>query len=146
MKKLISKILVAALVCIPPSLVVCGTVATVCTVGCKKLDPAGVYQSDKALYAADRTITEAYDVMHSFVRFEYENRAAINNPDITKAADNVRANAQTQIKSAIALRDAYAATPTPENRSKLDDAIRVLRQAISEAQGFMAKGVKKTTG
>lgn len=121
---------------------------SVVAVGCdgcaKKLDPAGTYQGDKTLYNADRTIAESYDVMHSFVKFEYDNRAALQgSPEIGKAADNIRANAQRWIKSAIALRDAYATSPTPEGRSKLDDAIRVLRQAITEAGAYMAKGVER---
>lgn len=113
--------------------------------GCttKKLDPAGVYQSDKALYDADKTITDAYDVMHTFVLFEYQNREALaTKPDVRKAADSIRLNAQKWIKSAIALRDKYANAPNPENRSALLDAVRVLREAVNQASTYMKNGAK----
>jgi hypothetical protein len=117
----------------------------VSTSGCsRKLDPDGVYAGDKTLYNADRTIAEAYDVMHAFVKFEHENRAALaSTPEVTKAADHVRMNAQQWLKSSIALRDAYSISPTPETRNNLEDSIRVLRTAIVEASRYMAKGVKQ---
>jgi hypothetical protein len=116
------------------------------TQGCKSraLDPAGVYQADQTLYAADKVISESYEVMHSFVLFEYQNREALRGtPEVTKAADHVRSNAQQWIKSAIALRDVYATTPTPDNRDKLNTAVRILREAIAQASAYMAKGVQK---
>jgi hypothetical protein len=113
--------------------------------GCRtKLAADGAYQGDKTLYAADRTIVEAYDVLHSFVKFEFQNRAALaNNPEIKKAADTVRQNAQTWVTSAINLRDAYAAAPTPENQKALQQALGVLRQAIVEAAKYVQAGLPK---
>lgn len=148
MKKLQS-ILTAIVLFVPPSFIAGAFIATSMTVaGCKSrnLDPAGVYQSDKVLYNADKTITESYEVMHSFVKFEYDNRAALaTTPEVGKAAEEIRRNAQKWIRSAIGLRDAYAGSPTPENRSKLDDAIRILRQAITEASSYIKQGVKTKT-
>jgi len=106
---------------------------------------AGVVSQDTALYAADKTIVESYDVLHAFVKFEFENRAALKvaAPAVNQAANNVRANARKWTDSAIALRDAYAVNPTPENRDKLNDAVRVLREAIVQAQQFVKAGVPK---
>lgn len=148
MKRKFGSFLAAILIAVPPSFLGGAFVAGVMTVGCKSrnLDPAGVYQSDKTLYNADKTIVEAYDVMDAFVRFEYNNRQALaSTPEVSKAADEIRRNAQKWVKSAIGLRDAYAGSPTPENRSKLDDAIRVLRQAITDAQRYISQGVKTKT-
>jgi hypothetical protein len=130
----------------PFILAIVALVAFAPTQGCKSraLDPAGVYQSDQTLYNADKVISESYDVMHSFVKFEYQNREALQGtPEVTKAADHVRNNAQQWIRSAIALRDVYATTPTAENGDKLNTAIRILREAINQASAYMAKGVPK---
>lgn len=109
--------------------------------GCStKIDPAGVYQGDKTLYNADKAISESYDVMTAFLRYELSNREALRStPEVGKAADNIRDNAQRWIKSAVALRDAYATSPTGANKSKLNQAIAVLRQAVTEASGYLAK-------
>jgi hypothetical protein len=108
--------------------------------GCRNIDPAGVYRGDKVLYNADKTIVDSYDILHAFVTFEFENREALKaTPDVANAADQIRLNAQKWTDSAIALRDAYVASPTPENRSKLEDGVRVLRQAMTQAQNYMKK-------
>lgn len=147
--KTLKALLLAVAMLVPPSFVGGVFVAgTITATGCKSrnLDPAGAYQSDKTLYTADKTIVEAYEVMDAFVKFEYSNRQALaSTPEVGKAADEIRRNAQKWIKSAIGLRDAYAGSPTPDNRSKLDDAIRVLRQAITDAQRYISQGVKTKT-
>ena len=105
---------------------------------CGTLAP-GVYNKDEILYRADTAITTSYDVLHTFVKFEYTNRAALaSRPEIKKAADNIRAHAPLWIGSAIALREAYAAAPTPENRDKLQASIAVLRAALLEATNYLA--------
>lgn len=126
-----------------------------CSGGCaRNLAPGGAYSTtnaaglvtqDTALYTADKTIVESYDVLHAFVKFEFENRAALQaaSPQVKIAADNVRKNARKWTDSAIASRDVYAASPTPENRNALNDATRVLREAITQAQSFIKSGVPK---
>jgi hypothetical protein len=107
--------------------------------GCNAtLQKDGAYQGDMALYSADRTITGAYDTLHTFVRWEYENRSALARwPEVKAAADHVRENAQLWISSAIALRDAYAATPTPEARDQLATSLRTLRAVLNEAANLL---------
>lgn len=108
--------------------------------GCGTLAPDGPYKSDKTLYAADKAITESYDVMHTFVLWEYRNRATLAKwPEIKKSADTVRAGAQGWIESAIRLRDVYAANPTENNKLSLDKALAILSQAIAEVSTQMAK-------
>lgn len=132
MKHLIVKLAICLALLAP----VCGS-----NTGCaRKLDTTGVYQGDKTLYNADKVISESYDVMSTFLKYELDNRVALAaTPEVGKAADNIRDNAQRWIKSAVALRDAYATNPTPANRDKLNQAISVLRQAVTEASGYLAK-------
>ena len=104
--------------------------------GCGTLAPEGAYKSDKALYVTDQLIVSAYATFNEFVLWEFQNRAALNNQDVTKAADKVRVNARRWIDTAINLRDVYSADPTPDNRRSLQTAIAVLRTAMAEAAGY----------
>lgn len=89
---------------------------------------------DRVLYDSDFAIATAYSVVHSFVKYEYDNRAALaGTPEIKKSADKIRAGAPGWFKSAVAVRDAYAANPTVENRTALQKALDVLQQAVIEA-------------
>lgn len=98
------------------------------------------YAGDQVLFDADQAITTGYDLLHVFVTWEFKNRAQLASiPEIRKAADRVRAHAAEWIDSASALRDAYAASPTPENRSALADGLRVLRQAIAETTTYLTR-------
>lgn len=108
--------------------------------GCADLAPNGAYHGDKALYAADRAIVGADDTIHEFVKWELSNREALaGTPEIRKAADELRKNARVWIGSAEALRDAYEANPTPENKVNLDQAMAVLDAALLEATKYMVK-------
>lgn len=103
--------------------------------GCtSKLEPGGAYAGDDILYRADLTISTGYDLLHSFVKWEYQNRAAVN----PKTADRIRTGARGWISSAIALRDAYAANPTTEGRQALQGALAVIQAALREATAHMA--------
>lgn len=108
--------------------------------GCKKtLDPAGVYKGDAVLYQADLTIVTAYDVLHGFVLWEYNNHALLGGtPEVTAAANNIRANAAKWLASASACREAYAANPTSQTRSALTSALLVLQTAMNEAIKYLA--------
>ena len=105
--------------------------------GCNAtLDPAGVYQGDKVLYGAEKTITTAYKSFDSFLKWEETYRAALP-VEVSRAADVIRLNAKKWIDSAIALREVYAANPTAENRKKLDVALSLIDAALSEANRYM---------
>src|SRR6185503_20873566 len=65
---------------------------------------------DRVLYDADFAIAIAYDSLHTFVTWEYDNRPALAaTPEIKNAADKIRAGAPGWFKSAIAVRDRYSA-------------------------------------
>lgn len=102
------------------------------------LQQPGPYNGDQYLYATDVTITSAYSILNAFVKYEYDNRAALaGNPAIRQAADDVRAHAKQWISSAIAIREAYAANPTTANKASLDQAITVLQAALNEAVKYL---------
>lgn len=106
--------------------------------GCRtRLAPGGPY-TDPILYHADHTIISAQAALESFVKWEYQNRALLrDNKDITKAADYIRRNARLWINSAIAMRDTYAASPTGENKDKLQLVLDMLLKAVTEAQQYI---------
>jgi hypothetical protein len=109
--------------------------------GCARtLATGGVYQGDKVLFEADRAIDGAYETLHAFVTWEYENRAALSAyPEIGEAAKEVRLHAREWIDDAMALRDAYATNPTGVNRTKLQRAISVLRKGLAIAARHQSK-------
>lgn len=107
--------------------------------GCAMLDKSGVYQGDQVLYQSELQIRTAYDVVHTFVKWELENRAALSKwPEIAKAADNMRKNSPQWFASANALHDVYKADSTAENASKLNASIDFLRTALTEATKYMS--------
>jgi hypothetical protein len=105
--------------------------------GCRSLDPSGPYKGDKVLYDADTVIASSYDIMHTYVKWEYDNRANVS-LEVTRSADNIRKNGQKWIWSAIALRETYKASPAPNREDALNSALAILRTAMLEATKYMA--------
>lgn len=106
--------------------------------GCAtKLASDGVYQGDAVLYNADKTIVNVHELLHSFVTWEYKNRAVLP-VEVSKAADAVRASAQKYVQSAINLREAYASNPTKETGDKLQQTLDFLQSLLHEAVRYMA--------
>lgn len=107
---------------------------------CGTLNKTGVYQSDKFLYDVELAIPTAYDVIHAFVTWEKNNRPALaKHPEITNAADIMRANSPRWFASANALHDTYKANPTDANKSALQLVLDELRTAMTEATGYMVQ-------
>lgn len=78
--------------------------------GCKTvLDPAGVYQGDTYLYQIDKTISLNKLALNTFVKWEMDNRPAIlaQWPQVTVAADMVRAEAPKWFAATQVARDGY---------------------------------------
>jgi hypothetical protein len=106
--------------------------------GCNSLNPSGPYKGDTVLYGADKGITEGYEALRLFVKWEYDNRAALEPwPEIRAGADYVRENAQLWVSTAQALRDTYATNPSHENKDKLLAALAVLRSALAQTAVYM---------
>lgn len=112
--------------------------------GCRHLAPEGVYHGDSVLYHAELSTRTSYDLLHVFVQWELDNRAALAKwPEITKAADHIRLNAKQWFATANNLHDAYAADPSQDNRDKLQTALAVLQTALLEANGYMLQAATR---
>jgi hypothetical protein len=113
---------------------------------CRQLDPAGVYQGDSALYESELAINTSYDIVHTFVDWELKNRAALAKyPEIGKSAIRLRRDYKGWHESAIALHDVYEANKTDENRTKLMNAVGLLRKALEEATKHMTQAAQPST-
>jgi hypothetical protein len=105
-----------------------------------KLDPAGVYKGDQVLHKSELATTTAYSVIHTYVSWEKDNRAALAPwPEIKQSADKMRADSKQWFSTAYALHDAYEVDPTPESAAALNKALNVLRAALNEAAKYMAQ-------
>jgi hypothetical protein len=95
------------------------------------------------LYSAELTITTSYDLIHTFVTWEKDNRAALAKwPEIKQAANLMRANAPQWFKTAHALHDAYKLDPNQDNADALAAILRLLRTSLNEAAGYMARAAQ----
>jgi len=114
---------------------ICMTLAEGMLCGCKtRLAEPSPYAGDESLYLADQAIVAAADALDQFTRWEYEHRQALAPwPEIRRTADYIRANARSWIESAMAIRSAYAAAPTDQNRAALQRALRTINEAVSQA-------------
>lgn len=130
MKKIIILLLVASLgFCIPVLTTGCATSANIA--------PGGAYAGDATLVNADTVITGSYDVLNTFVTWEYTNRLALSGtPAIKKSADNVRANARQWISTAVALREAYKANPTTDAKTNLLTGLSVLQAVLTQIAAY----------
>ena len=107
--------------------------------GCNSLDKAGVYAGDQVLYNADLTISTSYDVIHTFVQWEKDNRAVLaTTPAIKQFADNVRLNYPNYHRAAMAARNAYVQSASVPNQTALQLALDVLREAVRQANQWLA--------
>lgn len=109
---------------------------------CRNLEPGGPYK-DKVLYDADIIISASYDAVHTFVKWEYDNREVLKQtPQVKEYADKVRKTYPQAHWSAIVLRDSYAADPSGVNKTALTQALDVLRAAIRETNKWLAFGTQ----
>ncbi len=112
--------------------------------GCGTLDPAGVYKGDAVLYHSELGITTSYELIHTFVEWEMDNRTILSKwPEIKKAADDMRKNAPRWKATADAMHDAYEAYPSDTNKQALEKALAILKTAMTEATKYMAKPLAK---
>jgi hypothetical protein len=103
--------------------------------GCGTLDPSGPYAGDKTLYQADQTIATSYAVLDSFL--QWEKHVGRSKPDVHALAEQIRREGPNWFRSATAIRDAYAAEPTPEKRKSLQSALAILQTALNEASVYL---------
>lgn len=121
-------------------LLLCGLAVTMSMglAGCGTLDKSGPYAGDKILYVADQTEVTAYNVVHEFVLFEYNNRAALaGHPEIKAAADDIRANAPQWFARYDQARTLYVTVNTPENLARFNAALDQIKAAVTKATSFL---------
>lgn len=107
--------------------------------GCQTaIAPAGVYGGNSSLYATDASITAAFQVLDVFMVFQYQNRASLP-AEVNAFADRARRDAPGWARSIIALRDIYATSPTPENKTSLDQILRLVRGAVVQASTYLVE-------
>lgn len=105
--------------------------------GCGTLDPGGAYDS-KPLYTADASIVAVHDTLHAYVQWEYQMRGQCSEA-ATKHADYIRLNVAQWRDTVMALRDAFAANPSEQNRAALDRYMAVIRTALTQATIYMTQ-------
>ena len=114
--------------------------------GCKSLAPDGAYAGDQVLYSADLTISTSYDVVHTFVLWEKQNRAALKaTPQVKEFADNLRLNYPTYHRAAMSARNVYENAKTKPNATALSLSLDVLRDAVRQANQWLANASTATT-
>jgi hypothetical protein len=116
-------------------------IVPIATTGCAHVSKQSVYLGDQYAYDTDLVIDGAYTVLNEFVEWETANHEFVkaNWPEVAKFAQELIDNGDQWVDDALDLRDAYQANPTPENRSKLERAVAVLRVALSKAAIYSAK-------
>lgn len=115
--------------------------------GCaSSVDPNGAYNGNVYLYNAESSVVKTYQTFDTFLKFEYDNRAALQSvsPKIKEFADYVRANAPTWKKTFNALDAAYKANPTQENKDKVENMLMLLKATLVQVTAYLATPVKPT--
>lgn len=91
--------------------------------------------SDPFVVNAERFQQAAVDTVDSFLLFERENRGALLalNPEIKKAADDLRVQFPPALQSSKDVLRAYKANRTEANRASVETVLSVLEQLRREA-------------
>jgi hypothetical protein len=111
--------------------------------GCSTLETPGTYQGDAALYDADVTITTAFALVDTTLKWEKDNRAVLSHiSEIKQTCDAIRVKAPPAFKSAIAARDEYEAAKTDASKTKLEIALAVIRRIATEAATLMQENIQ----
>lgn len=97
-----------------------------------EIDPA----ADPVIVHAQRTRGYALATFNAFLKFEYENRAAINNPQVKTAADTIRTNYKRWDDDLSRAIRAYQSVKSQENANKLDVALLVIQSGLEMASHY----------
>lgn len=102
------------------------------------LDPQGVYHGDKVTYVADEVTVSLFEVLDGFTEWELRNRAVLSDrPKVHAFAQKIRTEAPTWFASLSAVKKAYAANPTAANKQAFEQALAVIRAAVTEATIYL---------
>lgn len=95
-----------------------------------------VYQGDNFLFQTEKLSVQAHDLFLEFYRWEKEWRNVLP-VSVSRAADFARLNEEKWAHSLNAAHDAYVATPSAENKDKLQLALNLMKTALNEAAFYM---------
>lgn len=109
--------------------------------GCATILPG----NDPVVVNAERTANLASDTFDTFLKIEYDNRAALEtvSPEIHKYAESLRAHAPTWLASLRSLTKAYKFNRTAENKASLQTAVAVVVAAMQESSNYIGQ-INKT--
>jgi len=104
---------------------------------CAQLQPG----ADPVVVNAERTASLAADTFDTFLKIEYDNRAALQtlSPAIHQYAETLRAKGPTWLASLRALTKAYKFNRSPENKASLQTAIAVVTAAMQESNKYIGQ-------
>jgi len=104
---------------------------------CAPLQPG----ADPVVVNAERTANLAADTFDTFLKIEYDNRAALQtlSPAIHQYAETVRAKGPTWLASLRALTKAYKFNRSSENKASLQTAIAVVTAAMQESNKYIGQ-------
>jgi hypothetical protein len=104
---------------------------------CAPLQPG----ADPIVVNAERTANVASDTFDTFLKLEYDNRAALLtlSPEIHKYAEVLREKAPTWLASLRALTKAYKFNRSSENKASLQTAISVVTAAMQESSKYIGQ-------
>lgn len=96
-----------------------------------------VYQGDNFLFQVEKISVTAHELFLEFYRWEKDNRSVLP-VSVSRAADFARLNEKKWADTLNAAHDAYVATPTAQNKDKLQLALNLLRTGLNQAAFYMA--------
>ncbi len=104
--------------------------------GCATVAKDGVYHGDKVLLNSDSAMVASLTIIDSFLQYEKTNRATLP-LRTSQVADYLRANSRMWRDSYFAVRDVYAAAPTPDNRTAMKKALDLITAGATQAQLYI---------
>jgi hypothetical protein len=96
--------------------------------------------ADPVVVHAERTANYALDTFDAFLKFEYENRALINDPAVKGSADGIRKNGPAWIADLRAATRAYKVTRSQTDGDRLQLALTVVQAGLDIAKRYLAAG------
>ena len=109
--------------------------------GCSTVDPG----ADPIVVHAERTANYALDTFDAFLKFEYDNRALINDPAVKGAADGIRKNGPAWIADLRAATRAYKVTRSQADGDRLQLALTVVQVGLDIAKRYLATSAAAAT-
>jgi hypothetical protein len=127
----------------PLALLLCAGLATLVFSGCGTMTVKE--GADPIVVHAEQAAEGALETFDTFVLFEFQNRTALLalNPDIHKAAEEIRANGLTWIADLRAVTQAYKYNRSSSNRVSVITAQAILQTALQRARQHLADGQQK---